>query len=214
VLDTYDKYLGLLKAHDPIYVVGFDETGNGAIAGPLCVAGCALSVGFSDKIKDSKLYTTDKARRVAYELVLKKSTGHVTYTAVSDHIERFGHGEILERLYDQALECMYAQFGDSAVYILDGNRLSKYSSVPHTCLVKADKYVPAVSAASIIAKYERDQMVISHPLAKEFALDKNKGYGTIEHLNTLDKVGPIKGFHRMNIDKVKKAFNKRGWYSS
>jgi ribonuclease HII len=109
---------------------------------------------------------------------------------------------------------MYAQFGDSAVYILDGNRLSKYSSVPHTCLVKADKYVPAVSAASIIAKYERDQMVISHPLAKEFALDKNKGYGTIEHLNTLDKVGPIKGFHRMNIDKVKKAFNKRGWYSS
>jgi ribonuclease HII len=220
VFNIYEKYKELIKEHKPKYIVGLDETGNGAIAGCLCVAGCALPVVVSGpknqeyKIKDSKLYTTDTARNRAYKAVMEKTSGYEVRTTSANRITEIGHWEALERLYEDVLQSMYDRFGDEAIYILDGNKRAEYSKVTHTPLVKADKYITAVSAASIIAKYERDMITTQHPLAKEFGIDRNKGYGTKEHMLLLNKLGPIKGFHRMNIEKVQKAFDNVGWYST
>lgn len=209
--EDYQRYVDLLVKHSPEFVIGFDETGNGAIAGPLCVGACALPIDFTDKVKDSKRYSTDKARKKAYDLIASKAISYTTCMIIPAHIESMGHAEALECLYKEVLTFMHSQFGDAAIYILDGNKKAKYSTVPHSALVKADDFIPAVSAASIVAKFERDQ-ILKDSKYTLWRFDKSKGYPTPEHLKMLNEFGPIRGFHRMNVKRVQKAFTKNGWY--
>lgn len=209
--DDLLQYVELLETRMPKYVVGFDETGNGAVAGPLCVGACALSVDFSEKVKDSKKYSTDKARKRAYELVIDHAELYRAYMVMPTYIEAHGHATSLKDLYSQALTQMYQTFGDDAIYILDGDKPVHGHNTPHVALVKADDFVPAVSAASIVAKFERDKIMQDVEFFP-WRFDKSKGYPTPEHLERLETLGPIKGFHRMNVSRVKKAFDKCGWY--
>ena len=206
-----ERYKHLLLEHTPEFVVGFDETGNGAIAGPLCVAACALPLTFAHKVRDSKKYSTDKARERAYKLIQEHADQYQAFMAMPYVIERKGHRDALQGLYEAALQYMYAEYGDSAVYIVDGNVPIRGSNVPHTTLVRADDFIPAVSAASIVAKFERDQIMKDVEFFP-WRFDKSKGYPTPEHLERLNTLGPIKGFHRMNVERVQKAKETCGWY--
>ncbi|MHA2068577.1 MAG: ribonuclease HII, partial [Candidatus Thorarchaeota archaeon] len=79
-------------------------------------------------------------------------------------------------------------------------------------LVGADSLVPAVSAASIIAKVSRDEyMMALDELFPEWEFYKNKGYPTPEHTQTLKENGPTM-VHRMNVSIVQSAFDKKGMY--
>lgn len=209
----YQKYVKLLLEYSPKYIVGFDETGNGAIAGPLCVGACALPLDFADKVKDSKRYSSDKARATAYELVTTKALKYKTFTAHPSTIQRLGHGVTLTSLYEEALRYMFGEFGPDGLYILDGDKTVQDSTVPHVALVKADDFIPAVSAASIVAKVERDDMMKGAGFPA-WHFEKSKGYPTPEHLQLLEEQGPIEGLHRMNIERVRKAFDNKGWYKT
>ena len=207
----YQRYVKLLAEYKPEVIVGFDETGNGAIAGPLCVGACALDPTFAEKVRDSKKYLSDAAREKAYQLIVERSLSYQSFMADSNTIQVEGHANTLKSLYIEALEFMYYQYGDKGLYILDGNVEVEDTSVPHTALVKAVDFILAVSAASIVAKRERDEiMKTCQPEVWNFA--KTKGYPTPEHLELLETLGPIKGLHRMNIERVRKALDKNGWY--
>ena len=209
--EDLQKYFNLLETHMPKYVVGFDETGNGAIAGPLCVGACALPVDFSEKVRDSKRYSTDKARKRAYKMLQEKAEHYKAFMAMPNYIERVGHAQTLKDLYSQALTYTYQQYGDNAIYILDGNQPVHGHETPHVALVKADDFVPAVSAASVVAKFERDKIMEDVEFFP-WRFDQSKGYPSPAHLEKLETLGPIKDFHRMNVSRVKKAFDKCGWY--
>jgi len=203
----YQTYVDLLVEHAPKVIIGFDETGNGAIAGPLCVGACALELDFSEKVKDSKRYSSDSAREKAYQMITEQAIAYKSFMLYPNSIQTLGHAEALKALYTAALEYMYTKFGDDGLYILDGDKTVEGLNIPHTALVKADDFIPAVSAASIVAKRERDAlMVTTHPPAWHF--DKSKGYPTPEHLRLLEEMGPIRGLHRMNIERVRKAYDK------
>jgi ribonuclease HII len=209
--EDYQRYVDLLVEHTPKVIVGFDETGNGAIAGPLCVGACALELDFAEKVKDSKRYSSDSAREKAYNMVTQEAIAYKSFMAHPNQILKQGHGEALTSLYTEALEHMYATFGDDGLYILDGDKIVQGIDIPHTALVKADDFIPAVSAASIIAKVDRDGLMVGlQPDAWHF--DKSKGYPTPEHLRFLEEMGPIEGLHRMNVERVCKAYDKLGWY--
>lgn len=205
----YQKYVDLLLAKRPTVIIGFDETGNGAIAGPLCVGACALELDFAEKVKDSKRYS-DSSRLKVYELIQKHSLNSKTFYAQPDAIQELGHAEALTGLYREALTYMYEMYGDDGLYILDGNQVVQGLDIPHTALVKADDFIPAVSAASIVAKVDRDYIMQSiEPDPWHF--EKSKGYPTPAHLKVLAALGPIEGLHRMNIERVQKAYDKVGW---
>jgi len=206
----YQTYVGLLLEQRPTRIIGFDETGNGAIAGPLAVGACALELDFSKKVKDSKRYS-DSSRLKAYDMVKAESLLSKTFYAYPDAILEHGHAASLTDLYKQALTFMYEEYGDDGLYILDGNQVVEGLDIPHTALVKADDFIPAVSAASIVAKVDRDYIMQSiQPDPWHF--ERSKGYPTPDHLRVLAARGPIEGIHRMNIEKVQKAFDKVGWY--
>jgi len=210
VYADYQTYVDLLLEQRPTRIIGFDETGNGAIAGPLAVGACALELDFSKKVKDSKRYS-DSSRLKAYAMVKAESLSSKTFYAYPDAILEHGHAASLTDLYTQALTYMYEEYGDAGLYILDGNQVVQGLDIPHTALVKADDFIPAVSAASIVAKVDRDYIMQSiQPDPWHF--ERSKGYPTPDHLRVLAARGPIEGIHRMNIEKVQKAFDKVGWY--
>jgi ribonuclease HII len=209
----YQRYVSLLAEYKPEVIIGFDETGNGAIAGPLCVGACALDPAFDKEVKDSKRYSSDSAREKAYQMVKENALEYKSFMVAPNEIHRLGHAKALESLYIEALEFMYEKFGDRGLYILDGNVEVEDVYVPHTALVKADDFINAVSAASIVAKRERDEIMKTVEPA-DWAFAKTKGYPTPEHLKLLEELGPIRGLHRMNIERVRKAFDDKGWYNA
>lgn len=208
--EDYETYVEILEDHAPKVIVGFDETGNGAIAGPLCVGGCALPIDYTGKVRDSKNYS-EKARKEAYEKLNEDALLTKSFMAMPQMIEEVGHGAALYELYRVALLFFFAKFGADAVYLLDGNQCVRHAEVPHYSLVKGDAFVPAISGASIVAKVERD-FVMTHTDLDGWNFSKHKGYPTKEHLGELERLGPIKGLHRMNIERVQKSYEKNGWF--
>lgn len=211
VYADYERYTSLLIKHSPSVIVGFDETGNGAIAGPLCVGACALDLSFSFPVKDSKRYSSEKARHKAYDMVQEEAITTIAFMSDPDEISRIGHAAALESLYTEALDFMFGQFGTEGLYIFDGDKPIKDTDIEHYSLVKADDFIPAVSAASIVAKCERDEAIKNVSIGP-WRFDKSKGYPTPDHLKMLEELGPIKGIHRMNVERVQKAFDDKGWY--
>jgi ribonuclease HII len=92
---------------------------------------------------------------------------------------------------------------------VDGNRLPVLDVVAEA-IVSGDALVPAISAASILAKVTRDRMLDElhdqHPL---YGFDRHKGYGTAQHLAALREHGPLPA-HRRSFAPVAQAMQERG----
>ena len=88
--------------------------------------------------------------------------------------------------------------------LIDGNMLPDLKNLKMRAVVKGDQKIPAISAASIIAKVSRDKFIIS--LAKKnsgYFWHQNFGYGTKQHLNAIKKLG-ISIHHRKSFAPIKK----------
>ena len=87
--------------------------------------------------------------------------------------------------------------------LIDGNRLP-HLSIPAQAIVKGDSKVKAISAASILAKVERDKIMVDyHNKYPDFSFHLHKGYGTRQHINEIDQFG-ILPVHRRTFNPVKR----------
>ena len=88
--------------------------------------------------------------------------------------------------------------------MVDGNRSPKIKNYKIKSIIKGDQKIPSISAASIIAKVKRDDIMKEYSYKyPEFGFEKNKGYGTKFHLNALKTNGPSP-IHRMTFKPIKK----------
>ena len=88
--------------------------------------------------------------------------------------------------------------------LIDGNKLPKIRNYHLKAVIKGDRKIPCISAASIIAKVSRDKMITN--LSKEFSgyyWDRNFGYGTKQHLKAIKKFG-ITSHHRKTFSPISK----------
>ena len=84
--------------------------------------------------------------------------------------------------------------------LIDGNRFVRYKRVPHHCIVKGDSLYASIAAASILAKTWRDEyMQRLHAEFPHYRWDSNKGYGTREHREAIDRFGLCK-YHRKSFN--------------
>jgi len=187
-----------------INIVGIDEAGRGPLAGPV-VAGAVL---FSKKfkkdslIRDSKLLS-EKQRKEAYKRVddnLKWGVGIVSEKV----IDKINILEATKLAMIKAVRDLEKKYNIKADYLILDGRMKLDLDIDQKSIVSADRKVFSVSAASIIAKFTRDEIMIKYDKKyKEYNFKKHKGYGTKEHMAMINKYGGCK-IHR----KTFKPFDK------
>jgi len=202
----------LIEEHKPEYIIGMDEVGWGAIAGPLVIACAVYKSDYKNpKIRDSKTYSSHNARLKAFDLV-QDTAVYVAYQEASPgNLAVFGAGPMLQNSYLILAQRAIAHYPNSLV-VIDGAHTIKGLEHKQVCLAKADTYVTAVSAASIAAKVSRDRTMIKlgekYPEYEWFA---NKGYPTPQHIEAIKKVG-VSEHHRRNVETVVELEKKHGIY--
>jgi ribonuclease HII len=177
------------------HVAGVDEVGRGALAGPLVAAAVILPPDAAiEGLKDSKLCTRLQRERLAGEI-------HALALAVSvvrvrpDRIDRFG----LQRCNLQALRRAINKLETTPEYVLiDGFRMRRLPC-PGVAVKKGDAVSRNVAAASIVAKVYRDRSMRRYARRHPgYGFATNVGYGTREHWDALQRLGPCE-IHRRSF---------------
>lgn len=168
-------------------IVGIDEVGRGAWAGPLVVGAVILDGAEITGLTDSKKLT--KKQREELDLVIRQTARGIGLGWVSaKQIDQIGLGPALKLAATRAV----AHLGryDYKEIIIDGTiKLVNDSRV--TLMKKADLLVPSVSAASVIAKVARDNyMKHVDQLFPGYGFKRHVGYGTAAHQQAIKTIGP------------------------
>jgi ribonuclease HII len=186
-------------------IAGVDEAGRGPLAGPVVAAAVILHPEETiDGLADSKTLS-EKKRLALYRIIQDKALAWSVAEASVAEIDRLN---ILQATL-LAMRRAILQLPVQPEYVLvDGNQLPQIS-LPAQAIVQGDRMIPAISAASIIAKVHRD--LIMQEYAKEFpgfAFDLHKGYGTRQHLAELTRFGPL-NIHRRSFKPVRDLLPKK-----
>lgn len=181
-------------------ICGIDEAGRGPLAGPVVAAAVILPrKGRPKGLEDSKQLTAE-ARE---ELALKIRTIGIVAIGVAS-VEEIDTLNILHASHLAMRRAFEALPERPIAAIVDGN-MSPDLPCPVECVVDGDVIVPIVSAASIIAKVERDRMMVE--LCAQYpgyGFSKHKGYSTPEHFEALRQLGPCT-IHRKSFKPVQTA---------
>lgn len=184
---TYRGYLRRTwGCEDPVgfRLCGMDEVGRGAFAGPIVAAAVVLPPRFRHPLlRDSKQLTPAQRESVAKVLRRRAISWHVLEIS-AELINRRGIGWANVELFRQLVDLIEADG-----YCADGNLHISASRPVHT-LVRGDDLIPAISAASILAKVHRDAyMTRLHDDVPHYNWASNKGYGAPEHRIALQMHG-------------------------
>lgn len=183
-------------------MLGIDEVGRGALAGPLVVAGCYCNSypDFYDELNDSKLLSRKKRNYLAERITLEWQTCIVEIRP--EDIDSDGLTESLRK----AVFIIANNLPTSDGIMLDGSYNYLQNTIFNTfthCEPKADRTYKPVMAASIIAKVYRDNLMVRHAKKyKGFGFENNVGYGTKQHLKALEEFGACK-IHRRSFAPIK-----------
>lgn len=195
------------------YVIGIDEVGRGAIAGPVAVGAFVLDLetlqdsAVPTKLQDSKLMTERNRESVFAELSGWQPGYSVGFIEASQ-IDKFGIVfslaqaalKALEQL--NSIETVQKGIANGEVHILlDGTHnwlTSVVSRIPVTVQAKADRDCVSVAAAACLAKVTRDHLMVE--LAERYPnylLESHKGYASATHIEAVRKYGPS-DIHRVS----------------
>ncbi len=169
-------------------VLGLDEVGRGAVAGPLAVG----AVVFSSPVKipllnDSKQLSFQQREEVSSVIKEKALAWDVSYIK-PDEIDRIGMAAALRKAFIQAIQDIESQGISIACILLDGNPLGIDSREIN--IVKGDTKSASIAAASIVAKVERDHFMMSlNSTYPQYGFSSHKGYGSAEHIEAIKTYG-------------------------
>ena len=199
-------------------ILGIDEVGRGPYAGPLVIGACILgdwqnseNAEWIEKLTDSKKLSA-KRREELYVLIKEKALAAATGWVSSAEIDEIGLSEALRLATRRAVEQIQkteVPFSeiiiDGTMNFLAGTKLEKYVST----LKKGDFLVKEISAASILAKVERDKyMAELDAVYPEYGFGKHVGYGTAAHQKAMEEFG-LTPEHRRSFRPVREiAENK------
>lgn len=190
-------------------IVGVDEVGRGAWAGPLVVGVIILPLGKPfDKtqgrrlyrIRDSKLLSKER-REVVFPKIINWVDGWATGEVSSFEIDELGLSKAIKLAGKRALESLRINID---FVLLDGNWNYLKDSTKNCKTIKSgDSKCFSIACASIVAKVMRDKRLSElHPLYSNYDFHKNKGYPTKFHLEALSEFGPCE-IHRQSYAPIK-----------
>ncbi len=183
-------------------ICGVDEAGRGPWAGPVTAAAVILDPEHPiSGLTDSKKISEKK--RFALEPEIKSKAA---YWAVAHAEPKEIDALNIREATFLAMTRAIAGLGITPSRILiDGNALPNALPAPAEAIVKGDLKEPAISAASILAKTERDRLMVAYcDQYPAYGFDGHKGYGTAAHAEALQRFGPCP-IHRTSFAPVRKA---------
>ena len=182
-------------------MAGVDEAGRGPLAGPVVAAAVILDdLRPIRGLADSKVLSPLKRERLAEEI-----RAHALCCAVARaSVEEIDRLNILQAAMLAMCRAVDGLRLRPQRVVVDGNRVPPLK-VPAAAIVKGDARVAAISAASILAKVERDRLCQElHACHPQYGFGKHKGYPTPEHLAALRTHGPCMA-HRRSFAPVRAA---------
>ncbi len=187
-------------------VAGIDEAGCGPLAGPVVAAAVILDRARPiEGLRDSKLLSTPQRERLATMIRQRAMSWSVAWADAAEI-------DALNILRATMLAMRRAMLGLAVVPAgvqIDGNRLPdlrlRDRQLIGEAVVRGDSKIPAISAASIIAKTARDQIMIRMDrMYPNYGFARHKGYGTAMHRKRLQEHGPCEQ-HRKSFRPVRQA---------
>lgn len=181
-------------------IIALDEVGRGALAGPVAVGAAVMDAAGSRRrvpegLRDSKLVTERRRPDVASRAAAWVPASGVGWASAAE-IDEVGIMRALGLAASRAVQSIVDQgFAvESALVLLDGNHdyVSRVHPVPLRVRsqVKADRDCASVSAASVIAKVARDELMAQlHDDYPDYQWNRNKGYASAEHRDAIRSLG-------------------------
>tara|TARA_B100001057_G_C22768006_1_gene918440 strand:- start:682 stop:1374 length:693 start_codon:yes stop_codon:yes gene_type:complete len=219
-----NKY-GLLHPKFPsssILEIGIDEAGRGPLLGRVYAAGVILpkdkeSFNF-DLLKDSKKFTSSKKLEEVANYIKQNSLYYSIHFRENDSIDK---SNIRKSVHECMQDCIKEIYNKNKnIYaLIDGNDFTpvqifennQLTIIPHQCIVQGDNSLASIAAASILAKFSRDEWIreickIYPKLNEYYGIEKNKGYPTKQHVEGI-RINGISPYHRKSFGICKDSLD-------
>ncbi|MEQ1884469.1 MAG: ribonuclease HII [Bryobacteraceae bacterium] len=187
-------------------IAGLDETGRGALFGPVFAAAVILDPARPIRgLDDSKKLEAERRQTLA-ERIRERAVAWAIGAADAFEIDRINILEAARLAMQRAIVKLPVR----ADYLLaDAMRIPL--DLPQRSLIKGDSLCFSIAAASILAKVDRDAALTAwHEVYPQYGLASNKGYGTPDHLAALDQYGPTP-LHRYSFGPVRTRASQAVW---
>ena len=187
-------------------ICGIDEAGRGPLCGPVFASAVILdSALIVNNLTDSKKLS-EKNRNILYDEIKSKAIEYSYATASVEEIDKINILQASLLAMKRAFNLLSTK--PDIVYI-DGMYCPDIKILPMEAIIRGDSLIHAISAASVIAKVERDKYMLE--LDKEYPqynLKKHKGYPTKEHIKLVRQFG-VSEIYRQSFKPIKELINKK-----
>ena len=187
-------------------IVGVDEAGRGAWAGPLYAGAVVIAPENAEHfidVTDSKKLSAQK-REELFAIITKNSTAWAVGFVTAEEIDTLG----LTKANQTACERAIAGLSHTPDYALLDGRL-EVSKIPFESIVKGDSLSFSIAAASILAKVSRDHEMLNYHLQyPEYCFNEHVGYGTKKHQQALAQHGVLP-IHRKSYAPIRALLQKK-----
>jgi ribonuclease HII len=180
-------------------IAGVDEVGRGCLAGSVVAAAVILNPELPIAgLADSKKLTEHK-REQLNEIIKQQALSWAIAEASVTEIDQINILQATLLAMQRAIASLHIQPNH---VLVDGNHLPNIS-IPAEAIIKGDSKIAAISAASIIAKVYRDNLMTDyHNQYPDFSFHIHKSYGTVQHLAEIQQFGVLE-IHRKTFNPIK-----------
>lgn len=188
-----------LRAHfSPLGLMecGCDEAGRGCLAGPVVAAAVILPERFAHPLLNDSKQLTESQRELLRPIIEAEALSWGIGVCSPEEIDQLNILQASITAMHRAVDQLVLS---PELLLIDGNRFRPYPGIPHECIVKGDATYRSIAAASILAKTERDRMMLE--LAQQYpgyGFAEHKGYPTPQHRAALAELGPSP-VHRLSF---------------
>ncbi len=183
-----------------VWIIGIDEVGRGPLAGPVTIAAVAAMVNYESgimnyglkNIRDSKRLSSKQ--REGWDKIIRKNfpctISSVSHSVIDKNGIRWACSVAVMRSLRKLLKAFPIIHNSRFIILLDGGLAAPPAYKNQQTIIKGDERVPLIAAASIVAKVHRDRyMTRLHHTYPRYGFERNKGYGTAEHRESIARFG-------------------------